>query len=928
MTVAEAVSFTLDGEPVTLEPGAPVVLADALRHGAGRTSVRVACDQGVCGACTVLLDGAPITACSALTETVRGKTVTTLQGLRASGAGPTAVQRAFVEEHAFQCGMCTPGMILLAEALLDRTPNPTRPEVRAWMGANVCRCTGYRAIEDAVLTAARLRIAGPGVPDRPWRPEQTAKVFGRPFYTSDLSLPGMLEAKILRSPHAHARILGVHTAAARALPGVYAVVTGADVAALPEPFYGLWIKDQPLLAIDRVRYEGDPVAAVAARDAATALRALALIEVDYQLLPAAPTLDEALADGATPLFDTPSLGGIPAHGAGVTCEKEPAANILYQFHHRVGDVEAEFAGADHVFEDIFHFSRMSHVPLEQMITLARPMGDGFELWSSNQDPFLLRQDIAEIFGVPEHLVRVHTLPIGGAFGMNSFCKLEPLTALLARKADRAVRLALTMDEGLVTLSQHAARLHLKTAVTSNGKLLARQSRILLDGGAYADASALVTDKVGYRIGGPYRWRALDSHARAVRTNTVPAGSFRGFGGTQASWASESQMDMIARRLGLDPVEFRNRNLLAPSEPFRPGDSGIDCDLAAGLATVAERIGWGRRKTSTEPHLARGKGVAIGFKDAGGQGRYAKARIKVLPGGDAVISCATVDMGQGATEAFRRIVAKVLDMDPHRVSRAEIDTDQTDFDQGTHASSATAVTGEAIRRAAEAVRARIIGFAAERLDTPAETLGYADGAIRRGNEAIPLKQLVRAYYGGLGAEFTGDGEFKVPTDPGAALNAQIVYWMPNWVGAEVEVDTQTGKITLLHLACAADAGRALVPEAVRGQIEGAAMQAVGQSLYEQLVYDGPHLVTDTPQRYRMPLSTDLPTRFEAIILEHSLGRGPFGAKGVGEAGILGVAAAIANAVEDAIDVRITSLPLTADKVLAALDARSMAAQEPE
>ncbi len=910
-------SFILDGERVTLPAGAPDVLADALATGCARSSVRVICDHAACGACTVLVDGAPITACTTLTQTMRGATITTLQGLRSVGGEPSAVQLAFVEEGGFQCGMCTPGMILLAEALLARVAAPTRAEVRHWMSANVCRCTGYRAIEDAVLKASRLRRADHKGPASPWRAEQTAKVTGQPFFTMDMALPGMLEGKILRSPHAHARIRAIRTAMAEAMPGVYAVVTGADLAALPEPFYGLWIKDQPLLAINRVRHIGDPVAAVAACDARTALQALACIEVDYEPLPAVVTLDEALAPGAQTLFDTPSFGIVPPHGAGTTTHKEPSPNVLYAFQHRIGDVDGAFDRAAHVFTDSFEFSRMTHYQLEPIVTLARPMGDGVELWSSNQDPFLLRQDVAEIFGLPEHQVRVHALHIGGAFGVKSFCKLEPLTVLLARKSARAVRLALTMDEGFVTLTQHAARLRLQTAINADGTFLARRSDILLDGGAYADASALVADKVAYRIGGPYRWEALDSLARVVRTNTVPAGSFRGFGGTQASWASESQVDMIAHRLGIDPVELRRRNLLRPGEPYRPGDSAIDSDLAAGLDVVARRIGWGKRSTPRACHVVRGKGVAIGFKDGGGQGRYAQAQVKVLPDGYAIVSCATIDMGQGATEAFRRIVAGVLNIDPHWVTRATVDTDQTAFDQGTHASSATVITGEAVRRAADAVRNRILGFAAERLGVSVNGLDYAEGFIRYSNMRTSLKDLVRGYYGGLGGEFTGSGEVKVETQSAAALNAEIVYWMPNWVGVELEVDVETGKVTLLHVASAADAGLALVPGAVRGQIEGASMQGIGQALFEELVFDGAELLNHTPQRYRVPLANDLPETFEAIILEQGLGRGPLGVKGVGEAGILGIASAIANALEDAAGIRITTLPITPDKVLAAL-----------
>ncbi|MEH2469920.1 CO/xanthine dehydrogenase Mo-binding subunit/aerobic-type carbon monoxide dehydrogenase small subunit (CoxS/CutS family) [Nitrobacteraceae bacterium AZCC 2161] len=915
----QTLSFTLDGERVTLAAGSPRVLSEALSQSCGRPGVRVACDHGVCGACTVLVDGRPFTSCSTFVDTIEDREVTTVQGLSPAGLPSGTLQQAFVEAHAFQCGMCTPGMVLLAEALLARHPDPSRDQIRSWMSANVCRCTGYQVIEEAVIKAVGMRSKTSNE-GRRWRPEETAKVTGQPFFLVDTHFPNTAEIKILRSPHPHARIAAIDVTQALALPGVLAIVTGDDLLKLPAHTYGLWIKDQPLLAVERVRHIGEPVAAVAAVDAVTAIQALSCIVVTYDVLPAVATPAEAMAPGAPLLFDDPSLGAIPAHGISVATAMEHAPNVLYEFHHCIGDVDAAFAAADHIFTDEFAFSRMAHVHLEPSVTMARPLGDGVEVWSCNQDPFLLRQEIAEICGLPEHAVRVRTLPIGGGFGAKSYCKIEPLVVLLALRINKAARLTLTMDESISSLSQHAATLRLETAVSKDGDFQARRSNIVLDGGAYADASPLVADKVGYRIGGPYRWLALDSKAIAVRTNTVPAGSFRGFGGTQASWASESQVDMIARRLGIDPLDIRRRNLLLPGEPYRAGDSVIDSDLVAGLDLVAEKIEWGVRSSSNKPHLAHGKGLAIGFKDGGGQGRFAQARVKVTADGSAIINCATVDMGQGATEAFRRIVAGVLKLDPERIARAAIDTDQTAFDQGTHASSATAVTGEAIRRAAVAVLDRILTFAADQLGCAKTDLDFVDGHIRRGNTATPLVSLVRGYYGGMGAEFAGDGEFKIEVDSNAALNAPIVYWMPNWVSAEVEVDTQTGKVTVLKLVSMADAGRALVPEAVRGQIEGASIQGLSQALFEQLVFDGARLVTATPQQYRVPVMSDVPAVFESVVLEQGLARGPLGAKGVGEAGILGVASAIANAVEDAVGVRITSLPLSPDKVLAALEAK--------
>jgi CO/xanthine dehydrogenase Mo-binding subunit len=747
------------------------------------------------------------------------------------------------------------------------------------------------------------------------------KVTGAGRYTFDVTLPGMVHAKVLRSPHPHARIVAIDASRAEALPGVVAVVTGADVIELPDPYYGVAIRDQPVLAIDKVRYIGDMVAAVAALDEETAFRGLALIDVRYDLLPPVTTIDEALAEGAPLLFDA-SVAGEPIKlGNGIISLKEPRPNVLCEFAYRNGDADTVLARSDHVFEDRFRFSRINHFHLEPHVNVARVTGEQIELWSCNQDPFLLRGDIARIFGRPANNIRIHASYVGGGFGGKSFCKMEPLVVLLAMKAGRPVRLCLSLDESLLTLSKHAGILILKTGVTRDGRLTARKSEIQLDGGAYSDASALTVVKTGYRITGPYRWDAVATRAYAVRTNTVPAGSFRGFGGTQASFASESQIDMIARRLGIDPYDFRCKNLLASAEPFQPGDSGIDSDLTSGLDEVVERLGYRQRvRGSAQDHKARGMGLSIGIKDGGGTGNHAQAIVKLLPSGRAIVSAAAVEIGQGATTALSRIAAETLKLPVEWVRYGAIDTDHTPLDNGTHASCGTVVTGIAVMRAATDARNQVLEFAAERLGCRADELALDNWMVRRGNYAHPLEPMIAEHFGGAGFEFIGRGMVKVPNDSNAPLTAAALFWMPSWVGAEVEVDRETGKVRVVHLVVGADSGRSINPVACRGQIEGAALQALGQSLFEELRYEGGEPVNATPLKYRVPLAGDLPDCLESFILEHG-GPGPFGAKGIGEAGMLGVASAIANAIHDAVGVRLTEIPFTPERVLAAIEASS-------
>ena len=566
------------------------------------------------------------------------------------------------------------------------------------------------------------------------------RVTGSVTYAFDIALPGMLHGKLLRSPHAHAGIRGIDIRAAAKIPGVVTILTGQDTANLADPFYGVGLRDQPVIATDRVRYVGDTVAAIVACDELTAFKAAQAIVVDYEVLPALMATEAALAPDAPALFAHPAGGAVVAVGHGSSIVGEPTKNVLCEYTFGYGDVDTALASSAEVFTDSFDFTRINHFHLEPHVNVARWTGDRLEMWSCNQDPFVIRADLARVFGLPLHYVCLHTPAVGGGFGGKSYCKMEPLVALMAREAGAPVRLGLTFDESILTTTKHAALLTLTTGVDDTGRLTARKAEITLDGGAYADASVTVAIKAGFRIGGPYRWAALDGRTRVVRTNCVPAGSFRGFGGTQASWASERQIDMIARRRGLDPYEFRMRNFLAPLEPFAPGDSGMDSDLRAGLAEVAERLG------PTCPP-GRGRGFAVGLKDAGGTGNHAQAVIKVTQGGEAMLSAAVVEIGQSAGLALCRIAAETLGIAPENVSYAKIDTDHTPPDNGTHVSCGTIVTGLAVQQAAQDVRRQIISFVADRLGCPAASVTLDGWTARVGNHVHPLEPMIREYYGG-------------------------------------------------------------------------------------------------------------------------------------------------------------------------------------
>ncbi|MEL7207226.1 MAG: xanthine dehydrogenase family protein molybdopterin-binding subunit [Actinomycetota bacterium] len=753
------------------------------------------------------------------------------------------------------------------------------------------------------------------------RVDATEKVTGTALYTVDVDLPGLLCAKVLRSPHAHALVTAVDATAAREAPGVHAVLTGADLLAGHGPgavaahSYGYFIKDQPILALDRVRYIGDPVVAVAAETEAQAVAALELVTVDYEPLEAPATISQSLADEAPELFPEAPMGLVPGYGQGASGQLRPQPNVCYRFAYETGPADA-FDDCDHVYVDRFGFDgRQQHVHLEPFVATAHWQGDRLEVWSSCQNPFPVRKELARLLGIGEHRVRLQVPYLGAGFGAKNGCKTEPIAALLARIAGRPVRYRLTNDECFLTQRQHNAEIELRTGVMNDGTLVAREATIRLDAGAYADASPLVAEKAGYRVAGPYRWRRFASTTDCVLTTTTPAGPFRGFGGTQANFACESQLDLIARRLGIDPLDLRRRNLLDLGEPYLPGESGMDSDLRAGFDLVADRIGWDEPRPP-----GRGRGLALGFKDSGGVNKPAQARVKIATSGDVFVHCGTIEIGQGVHTALGRVVARILAVPDDRVTWPRLDTDHTPFDQGTNASSGISVMGQAVEQAARSARAKVLEFAAGVLSVPVPELSLDNWQIVHGDDRHPLNLLIMGHYGGTGYEFTGEGFFKAPNDHRAPLEAPCVSWEYGWGGAEVSVDTETGVVTVHRLVVSGDAGAALDPDVCRGQDEGAAVMGLGGALFETMTYDGADLVNGNLVTYQAPRAADLPETFESILQEQGHGPGPFGSKGLGEGTMLPVASAIANAIEDAIGVRMSSMPFTPEKVLAAIDAQ--------
>ncbi|MBI4628696.1 MAG: xanthine dehydrogenase family protein molybdopterin-binding subunit [Candidatus Rokubacteria bacterium] len=743
------------------------------------------------------------------------------------------------------------------------------------------------------------------------RTDALEKVTGRARYLSDLEFPGMAHARLLRSPYPRARLLGVEVARARAHPGVHAVLTAADLTWC-EPFYGPALRDRPLLATDVVRYEGDPVVAVAAVDEATAVEALDLVEVDYEELPAVMTLEEALAPGAPLVHAGEPLAG---HFSDLsTLRARPGTNICHQFDYARGRGAGGFAEAALTLEDTYTFPRVQHYSMEPHGAIAAWDAEGgLTVWASTQNPFSVRAELAKMFGLPASRIRIAVPLLGGGFGGKTYAKLEPLAAALARVAGRPVRLQASVEDAFRTVRRCSARVRVRLGFRRDGGLVAVQCDADFDVGAYADIAPRVIQKGTYTATGPYRVPNVVLHSNAVYTNTTPGGAFRGFGVPQIVWAVESMMDVAAERLGRDPVDLRRQNLLAHGEEFARGDTPVDGKLEESLSRVAEAIRWHQASAA-----GRAKGVAVMMK-ASVAPSVSEAIVRLHADGSASVLVSTVEMGQGARTVMAQIAAEVLAIPLARVTVVPPDTSITPYDQTTSSSRSTTMVGRAVQDAAADVVGQLLKIAAAHLGVPAGALAVDDAAIVGGRRRLGYPELLDLHFGMRGGELIGRGVV-APGRTQAPLGGSTPFWEVAMGGAEISLDEETGAIVVEAYASVADVGRCINPQQCEAQDEGAVMQGLGHTLLEEMVYEGGVLLNANLVGYRVPRAEDVPARFDSVFVENADGAGPFGAKGVGEGGLVPVSPAVGNALARLTGIRLRELPLTPERVWRALRAR--------
>ncbi len=735
------------------------------------------------------------------------------------------------------------------------------------------------------------------------RLESWLKVTGRAEYVHNLRLPGMLYGKIFRSSVAHGRIKRIDVSAAQAVGGVHRVVIAADLKEIvPDPFYGPAFHDQPILAVDKVRYVGEPVAVVLAADPHVAEEAVHLITAEYEELPAVYDEVEAMTSKAIVHDALKPAGTFPdlKHLKGRT-----NTNIALDFHLRRGDAARALGDVHRVFEHRFRTQQVMHTPLEPLVSVAESTENSLTIHTASQSPSFVRIEIARLLGWPENKVRVRVPFLGGGFGAKLYIKLEALVAALSLLVRRPVKVSLTMEEQFFTITKHASTFRIKSGVTRDGRIVARECEVWWNGGAYADIGPRVTQKSGFTAPGPYDIEHVAIDSYALYTNLPPAGALRGFGIPQLVWAYESHTDMMARELGIDPLEFRRMNLLRDGRPQATGTVMRDAAIEKVLDRLESLMDWKTPWDKGKGSVRRGRGIAIGFK-ACVSPTTSLAAVSVNADGSCTVYCSTVDMGQGSDTAMAQIAGEVLHLPAESVTVVHSDTDVTPYDMATLGSRSLYHMGNAVKLAAEDAWQKLQSLR-EELKLPAD---------------VKVSDIFRKKYGMQAGSVLGTGSF-IPSyaspDPATGQTPNATpFWMVGGTGVELEVDTETGHVRITRLVNVADVGTPINPRIVETQLSGASIMQLGFTLFEKMVFDADgQLRNASLAEYKIPGFLDIPQEIinEAVVAEQQTG--PFGAKGVGETGTFGVSPAIANAIHDAVGVRLTSLPLNAEAVYEAL-----------
>jgi CO/xanthine dehydrogenase Mo-binding subunit len=736
------------------------------------------------------------------------------------------------------------------------------------------------------------------------------KVAGRAVFVTDLEIPGMLHAFVVRSPMVHARIVSIDDRDARAQPGVVDVVKGADTAELGN--WGLLLRDRPVLAVDRVRFVGEPVALVIAETYDLAEDAAELLKIEYEDLPAVCNAEEALADGAPLVHASHDI--IADYYFKGQAKPVENSNVFHRFVSEVGDVSAAEASAASVHEDRFTFPSVSHYALEPHTVIADYSADQLTVWAGSQSPAAVQKTLSRLFGMPLARVRVVVPFVGGGFGGKASVKIEPLAAAASWKVGRPVRLAQSLSESMLTCRRLSADIVIRTAVNAEGRIMSKSARIVLDGGAYADTGPAIATKAANRIVGPYLIPNLKLESAAVYTNKVPGAAFRSIGGPQAVWAAESHMDNVAAAIGLSPTEFRLRNLASRGDRIRPDLRPIDVDMGELMGAVGQAV------VSSAANGERvGRGIAVGASDPGIV-PISNALVRLKIDGSILLAVASVEIGQGVQATMANIAAQALNQPIEAVTVLATDTATAPFDWGTGASRSTVIVGLSVEAAARDAAEQMIEMAADVLGIESEKLKLVPGGLSDGVTIFSFETVFHRAFGVDSGEIIGRGAITPRSRNGAFATAPL-FWETAAGVAEVVVDEDTGHISLRQYGTAADAGRVINRIAAEGQDEGATIQGLGHALFEELVFEDGQPVNATPIDYSIPTIEDIPKALHTILIEHGDGPGPRGARGMGEGAILPVAPAIANAIFAAHNIRLTDLPMTPEKVWRALKHRS-------